>query len=201
MPGINTKLARAGFEFPWLDGAIDFVTSLGVATPESVRRMSEEMAASTFTASGIDSIETLYKLKDTLADIVRSGQGAVEGAKRLREVANLRAGQAENIVRTGTKQAYMEQWSKTIQKPAIKRAFGYVKYVSTHDGRTRPWHRALDGFVCSVDDPAYKVLWDVQHENNCRCLLINLTEQQAIKAGIKTFKDLPNIAALRLIAS
>lgn len=201
MAALSAKLDHAAVEFPWLQGAVDFITTMGIATPEAVNRMSAGLATRTFTASGIESIETLAQLKDALADIVKSGQGAAAGAVRLREIAQLRAGQAENIIRTGTKHAYMDQWSRTIQQPAIKAAFGYVKYVATRDGRTRPWHRALDGFVCAVDDPAYKVLLDVQSECNCRCLLINLTEKQAAKVGIKTYRDLPNLAALRALAS
>lgn len=201
MATLKAKLGEAALEFPWLQGAVDYITSMGIATPESVRKMSDDMARKTFTADGVSSIETLYKLRDTYADIVKTGQSVAVGAARMREVVNLRAGEAETIIRTGTKAAYMDQWSKTIEKPAVKAAFGYVKYVATHDGRTRPWHRALDGFVCSVDDPAYKVLLEIQSEFNCRCLLINLTEKQAERAGIQVYADLPNIDALMALAS
>jgi SPP1 gp7 family putative phage head morphogenesis protein len=201
MATLSASLKDAGLQFPWLDGAVEFITSMGVATPDSVSRMSDAMARKTFTAQGIDSIGTLAEMKSALADAIKSGQGAQVGAARLNEIANLRGGQAQTIIRSQTKAAYMDQWSQTIQKPAVKAVFGYVKYVATRDGRVRPWHRALDGFVCSVDDPAYKVLLQIQAEHNCRCLLINLTEKQALRAGIKTQSDLPNIAALRLLAS
>jgi SPP1 gp7 family putative phage head morphogenesis protein len=201
MATLNAPLKDAALQFPWLDGAVDFITNMGLATPDSVSRMSDAMARQTFTAQGVNSIQTLAEMKSVLADVIKSGQGARVGAARLNKIASLRGGQAQTIVRTQTKAAYMDQWAKTIQKPAVKAAFGYVKYVATRDGRTRPWHRALDGFVCSVDDPAYKVLLQIQAEHNCRCLLINLTEKQAQRAGIQTQSDLPNIAALRLLAS
>lgn len=184
--------------FPWLANAVDFVTEMGIATTDSVKKMHDSMARKTFTASGVDSIKILYDLKAATAESVKLGESEAQGAKRLREVADLHAGQAEAIVRTTTKRAYVDQWAKTIEKPAVKKAFGYVKFVATRDGRTRPSHRALDGFICSVDDPAYQTLLDLLNEWNCRCLLIQLTEKQALKQGIKTYSELPSIATLSL---
>jgi SPP1 gp7 family putative phage head morphogenesis protein len=193
MPILNAT-DPALVEFPWLADAVDYVTTMGIATPDSVRKMSDQMASRTFTVDGIDSIQVLADLKDALAEAVAKGQSTTEFRAAVADVATLKAGQAENILRTNLKAAYMDQWSKTQERPAVKKAFGYVKYVATQDGRTRPHHRALDGFVCSVDDPAYQTLWDTQHEHNCRCLLIALTEKQAERAGIKTKSDLPALA-------
>jgi SPP1 gp7 family putative phage head morphogenesis protein len=184
--------------FPWLNDAADFVTQMGIATPESVRKMSDKMAKQTFTMSGVNSIETLYKLREIHAEAIRSGESRAAAARRLNEVADLAKGQAETSIHDTIKSGYVDQWAKTIEKPAVKKVFGYVKYVSTRDGRTRPEHAAMDGFVCSVDDPAYQTMLELLTEPRCRCLIINLTEKQAEKAGIKTASQIPAITLASL---
>lgn len=187
-------------EFPWLTGAIEYIQQMGLATPKSYSRMIASIQQKTLSVDQVDSISVLADMRDALKDAVAKGQSRENFKKTIDAIATTKKGEAERILRTTSKQAYMDQWSKTQDRPAVKRAFGYVVYRATRDGRTRPWHRALDGFCCSVDDPAYKVLLEIQAEYNCRCILTALTETQAKRIGIKTSKDLPNIEALRSAA-
>lgn len=197
MPILSPK-NPAALRFPWLDGAVNFVTEMGIATPESVAKMSDKMAKQTFTMSGVNSIETLYKLREIHKEALASGESRASAAARLEKVTTLAKGQAETSIHDTIKSAYVDQWDKTIQKPAIRKAFGYVKFISTRDARTRPAHAAMRGFVCSVEDPAYQTLLELLTEPRCRCILINMTEKQAKQAGIKTAADIPAVTLASL---
>lgn len=51
-------------------------------------------------------------------------------------------------------------------------------YDAINDSRTRPAHRAMDGFIAPVSHPIWK-RWYPPCGFNCRCSVISLSEAQA----------------------
>jgi SPP1 gp7 family putative phage head morphogenesis protein len=192
MASIITVGDKAEDTFPWLRDATEFVQTMGIATPDAYVKMKDQIRDTTFTVGGVDSISVLYDLKQIVADAVKSGQTVEDTKTLLLDRANIKAGEAERVVRDTTKAAYLKQWRKVTEKSGIKSVFGYVKFISSHDGRTRATHRAMDGFICSVDDPAYKVMLDLLAEPQCRCTCIALTQKQAEAQGVSTEANLPD---------
>jgi uncharacterized protein with gpF-like domain len=67
--------------------------------------------------------------------------------------------------------------------------------MSINDSRVRPSHLALNRIIRHIDDPfwlKYYAPWDFM----CRCTIIALTEEQALKYGITADEDLPVIAEI-----
>jgi SPP1 gp7 family putative phage head morphogenesis protein len=189
--------ADAGIHYPWLEAAKQYIIDQGVATADAVKKMPAQMARKTFTVRGIDSVGMLYQMKQAVADAVSKGLTGEHLRDAVSDVVTLSKSQADTIIRTQSKGAMLSQWSKTIEKPVIKKAFPYVMYMPTLDSRTRPWHAAMKGFVCEVGSDAYQVCLDLQAEPNCRCGFRALTDDQAEKYTIKDASQLPAIVQQR----
>ncbi|WP_151834590.1 phage head morphogenesis protein, partial [Acinetobacter junii] len=56
----------------------------------------------------------------------------------------------------------------------------------------RPSHLALDGVIRHIDDPFWQK-WYPPNGYRCRCTINAITEKQAIRKGITSNEDLPNV--------
>lgn len=181
----------SGIRFPFIEDAAKFLNEKKLATADSLRTMAVADKTQVFTASGVNDFPTLQALRSQVADSLAVGDSLAEFRKKLADSVNLTRSQTETLYRTNTKQAYTAGMEETIQDPDVAEAFPYVLYAATHDGRTRSTHWELDGFVCSIHDPAYEILRKALDDWNCRCTLIPLSSRQAQSKGIKTVSDIP----------
>jgi SPP1 gp7 family putative phage head morphogenesis protein len=97
----------------------------------------------------------------------------------------------KNVFRTNIQTAYGHGRWQQQQRNKAKRP--YLMYVAINDSRVRPSHLALNRIIRHIDDPfwlKYYAPWDFM----CRCTIIALTEEQALKYGITADEDLPVIA-------
>jgi len=82
----------------------------------------------------------------------------------------------DNIFRTNIQGQYMAGRWEQITRTQDSRP--YLMYDALNDTRTRPAHKALDGFIRPVNDPIWRRISPL-NGYRCRCGLISLTETQA----------------------
>lgn len=136
-----------------------------------------------FTVSGLARLDQINAVADSLAEALAQGDGFAEWKKRALtdpDLAALPRGRLETIYRNAVQTAYHAgRWQQFEQ---AKRRRPFLMYDAINDQRTRPDHRALDGYIAPVDDP----VWDTiapPNGHNCRCSLIGLTQAQAEARG------------------
>lgn len=179
------------FKFPSLTAAFDFLRKKRLVRWDELDRIAKAERSKIIAVEGVNSVKKLNQLRAAIVESARQGESPHNFRKRLKPVIELGKREAETILRTQTKQAYVAGLEKVLDDPDVKDEFGYVEYVATLDPRTRPAHLSMDGFVCARNDPAYRVLRFLLDEYNCRCSIIPLTKKQAERKGIKTYKDIP----------
>lgn len=97
----------------------------------------------------------------------------------------------DNVFRTNIQSAYAHgRWQ---QQQRNKGARPYLMYSAIDDSRVRPTHLAMNRIIRHIDDPFW-LIWYPPNGFRCRCTVIALTEAQALKYGITSDEDLPDIA-------
>lgn len=179
------------FRYPFLEDAVKFLEEKGVVTVAALASRSQQISESAENSLGLNDPETAKELNEALAESVRTGESYPDFRARMKGVLTLKRSTEETIYRTATKQAFVAGQESALDTPAVRAAFGYAQYVATHDHRVRDEHWEMDGFVCSIDDPAYRVMLALVKEWNCRCTIIPISNVQAERMTIKTIKDVP----------
>lgn len=96
-----------------------------------------------------------------------------------------------NVFRTNIQSAYAHgRWQ---QQQRNKAARPYLMYSAIDDSRVRPSHLAMNRIIRHIDDPFW-LIWYPPNGFRCRCTVIALTEKQALKYGITSDEDLPDVA-------
>lgn len=97
----------------------------------------------------------------------------------------------DNVFRTNIQSAYAHgRWQ---QQQRNKVARPYLMYSAIDDSRVRPSHLAMNRIIRHIDDPFW-LTWYPPNGFRCRCTVIALTEKQALKYGITSDEDLPDVA-------
>jgi len=183
--------------WPFLDHALDFLSSREVLTPEQFRALSRDEQANAFTLPGVTTnIATQVQQEITVS--FASGESLENFKQRLWGNLQLQESSLHTVFRTATHQAYVEGQDRALQSPAVAAEFPYVMFISTRDTRTRPAHRAVDGFVVKVGSREHELLKRLIRDWNCRCQLIPLTQADALARGVKTYNDIPQVTLLDL---
>ncbi|WP_417212379.1 phage minor head protein [Acinetobacter venetianus] len=172
--------------------AIQFAVSRKIVLPDEFYKLdlnTRQMATTVSFLSGIEQIETVIKS----ANKVLIDGGTFNDFKKLvaeNEII-LSEPYLKNVFRTNIQTAYGHgRWQQQQRNKANR---PYLMYVAINDSRVRPSHLALNRIIRHIDDPfwlKYYAPWDFM----CRCTIIALTEEQALKYGITADEDLPVIA-------
>ncbi len=139
-----------------------------------------------FTVSGVNSLNQLQTVLDSLNAAVQTGQtfdqwktDVTSGKIKFSVPKN----RLETIFRTNIQSSYMAGITRQQLRNVDNRP--YFMYDAINDSRTRPAHAELDGYVASYDDP----FW-AEHTAplgyNCRCSRIALSAQEAQARGLGT---------------
>ncbi|WDZ50187.1 phage minor head protein [Acinetobacter vivianii] len=97
----------------------------------------------------------------------------------------------DNVFRTNIQTAYAHgRWQ---QQQRNKAARPYLMYSAIDDSRVRPSHLAMNRIIRHIDDPFW-LTWYPPNGFRCRCTVIALSEKQALKYGITSDEDLPDVA-------
>ena len=172
--------------------AIQFAVSRKIVLPDEFYKLdlnTRQMATTVSFLSGIEQIETVIK---SVNQVLIDG-GTFNDFKKLVEENEIILSEPylKNVFRTNIQTAYGHGRWQQQQRNKAKRP--YLMYVAINDSRVRPSHLALNRIIRHIDDPfwlKYYAPWDFM----CRCTIIALTEEQALKYGITADEDLPVIA-------
>lgn len=172
--------------------AIQFAVSRKIVLPDEFYKLdlnTRQMATTVSFLSGIEQIETVIK---SVNQVLIDG-GTFNDFKELVEENEIILSEPylKNVFRTNIQTAYGHGRWQQQQRNKAKRP--YLMYVAINDSRVRPSHLALNRIIRHIDDPfwlKYYAPWDFM----CRCTIIALTEEQALKYGITSDEDLPVIA-------
>ena len=171
------------FNYPFLEDGLQFLRDKEAVSGKEFASLSQLQKLRVVGSSTIASAGQASQLRAFLAEAHKEGEDERQFRERIKDQVDLLRSDANRILRTSSKQAYIEGMTKTLEKPHIDAAFGYVLYVATHDGRTRPEHAALDGKIAKVGTKEYDHFKDELAFWNCRCSLIPLTAKQAKDRG------------------
>ncbi|WOE40710.1 phage head morphogenesis protein [Acinetobacter chinensis] len=172
--------------------ALQFARSRKIVLPDefySLDLKTRQMATTVSFLSGIQQIETVVNaVNKSIAD-----GSTFEDFKKL--VADneiiLSDGYLKNVFRTNIQTAYGHGRWQQQQRNKAKRP--YLMMSAIDDSRVRPKHLELNRIIRHIDDPFWLIYYP-PWAFMCRCTVIALTEKEAMKLGITSDEDLPELA-------
>lgn len=175
---------RISIRVPFAE-AIEAARSRGVELPEAFyANLPAKVRARSFVVSALAGMDQVQAVLDNMMAATETGQTFGEWKKAtLRDVpavAVLPKGRLETIYRNAIQSHYAIGRFEQQTRNAVRRPF--LMYSAINDGRTRPAHRAMNGFIAPVDDLVWKTRYP-PWGHRCRCSVISLTEKQAIARG------------------
>lgn len=138
--------------------------------------------ASAVVSIGAGAVKT--KLLEAIEQSILAGDSAEDWQKRAKGIINGTRAKIETIGRTYTHRAYHEGFKQTVNDPVLKHVFPYRQYLATKDTRVRATHFAMDKKIAYVGSPLQVEMERLHSEWGCRCTIVALTREQAVKAGI-----------------
>ena len=174
-----------------LSQAIQFARSRKVLLPAeyySLDLTTRQYASTVSYLAGLDQIESVLS---SAYKVLESG-GTFADFQKLVDESGIELSEAhlDNVFRTNIQNAYARgKWSHQ-QQNKDKRP--YLEYMAINDSRVRPSHLALDGVIRHIDDPFWQKYY-VPNGFRCRCTTTAITEKQAIRKGITSDDDLPDV--------
>ncbi|MDX8382683.1 MAG: phage minor head protein [Ghiorsea sp.] len=136
------------------------------------------------TISGLAGVDQIQSIFDKLDKVLASG-GTFETFKKAVRAGDVGLGlpthRLELIFRNNIQSAYMAGRWQQVERNKDNRP--YLQYSAINDGRTRPSHRKMHGFIARVDDKIWNV-WTPLNGHRCRCTVRSLSEKQAKALGI-----------------
>lgn len=174
-----------------LDGRkVNFKQSLNilrdrVAVPKTYYEdLPKELRAMSFYVSGLEKLREVEIIQNSLGNAINKGFSFKEWKDRLDfdGLKNLSDARLETVFRNNTNTVYNQSMRFNAGTSDVT---PYLMYSAVGDADTRPSHQQLDGIIKRADS----VFWDkftAPLDHNCRCGLINLTEEEAQDMGIST---------------
>lgn len=171
--------------------AIAFARSRGVLLPAdyySLDMNSRQYASTVSNLAGIDQIQSVL---DSAYKVLENG-GTFRDFQDLvaQNGIDLSESHLDNVFRTNIQNAYAH--GKWLHQQQNKAKRPYLEYFAINDKRARPSHLALDSVIRHIDDPFWQK-WYPPNGYRCRCTTNAITEKQAIRKGITSNEDLPNV--------
>lgn len=177
-----------------IEEAARVLTGKNVVRDYDFPRMSEAARQKAFTVAGADSMETMAKVRDLLAENVEGGASLADFQKAVEEEGLggtfLSDAHLETVFRTNVQAAFSDGQMSVLRQPYVRSGFPYARYDAIHDGRVRANHLALETLgidgtnVYRIDDPVFESFrppWDYQD----RCGWVPTSVEQAARMGVK----------------
>jgi len=184
--------------FPTIENAVKHLSEKNVLTRERFDAVDAATKAKSFTVASVDAEETLTKIRDELAENVRTGASFEKFKENVLDAVDqgtfLSDAHMETVFRTNVQSAFSDGQMAVLNHPLVRSGFPYAVYDSIHDNRVRDEHLALDTLgidgtnIYRINDPVFQLFrppWDY----NCRCSWIPITVRQASESGIAEAQD------------
>jgi SPP1 gp7 family putative phage head morphogenesis protein len=173
-----------GFENVPFEAAIERLRNLTPMTRAAFDNLVERYRMTAFTLSGVSDVRLIEQIQQALIDTLAQGgtQGDFEKAVNSlltdAEVERLTSEQINTIFQTNVMKAYGNGRLAQMRDPSVVAALPFWKYMTAGDGRVRPTHAAMDGFVAAQDDPIWR-RWYPPCGFNCRCIVVAILADEA----------------------
>ena len=193
IPGPFGDDAPEGLRFPIIEEGARRLLETNVLTREQFDDATEAAQQRAFTVAGDIELDTIQRVRDTLAENIEKGT-SLEGFRdelddELRR-SFMGPAHLETVYRTNTQAAFRDGRQTLIVNPIIAAAFPYQAYFPIQDDRVRDSHSrleriGLDGTnIYRLDDPFWDYFTPPIHFN-CRCAVNLMTLDAAAEAGVK----------------
>lgn len=172
------------FERVPFEGAIRRLRNLTPMTKLAFDGLSKRYKMQAFTIAGISDVALIDKIHEALAKVVADGgtdrdfRRAVNALTDEAGVERLASFHVETVFRTNVQRAYSYGRMEQMRDPDVAKALPYWKFRTAGDGRVRPEHEALNGFVARQDDPVWRKLYPPLGFN-CRCIVTAILAKRA----------------------
>jgi SPP1 gp7 family putative phage head morphogenesis protein len=176
--------AVLGFESVPATGAIRRQRNPTGMTRAAFDRLKQQYTMQAFTIAGVSDVRLIERIQGELVGVLERGgterdfRNAINaltddaGMDRLAEL------HVNTVFQTNVHTAYANGRFEQMKDPAVTAALPYWKYVTVGDGRVRPEHAAMDGFVARHDDPIWR-RWYPPAGYNCRCTVVPALKSEA----------------------
>lgn len=161
-------------------------------TPADFRALADQYRVRAFTVSGVQKLEQLREMQDSVESAIVHGQGFRRWQRRAGRVLR-QAGwsgdtrpRLQTIFRNNIQTAYMAgRWE---QQQRVQETRPYLMYDAILDDRVRPSHAAQDGKVYRSDSD-YWTRWYPPNGHRCRCRAIAMTAEQVREEGLSILES------------
>lgn len=170
----------------WLATRLDY-------TPDEFRELDNQARETAFTVARATTLDAVQKVREAVAEDVRSGGTLNEFRAVVDEALGASAlspSQSEALYRTHVARAQAAGQQDVLDHPAIEDEFPFVLYTAVHDSRVDVEHLAMESLgidgtaVYYKDDPVIRRFWPPWRWN-CRCAVIPLSIEDAALRGVK----------------
>lgn len=149
----------------------------------SPKGLSERLRQTAWYVSGVLSASILERIRARLVEARVNGHSRDWFTQMIYDDAQTSAAHIETVFRTNSASAAAAgRWQQYTDPDVSDLFFGY-RYVSQGDHRSRPLHKAMNGFAATKDDPIWKLIW-VPNGYNCRCKVRPVRKKDAISIGL-----------------
>lgn len=181
-------------KMPFVEARL-FLLSKRVITRRAFDRLEAAARVRAFTVTGVQKLDILQRILDSLDDALRTGQSLgrwIDGFDELMETSGvdpLNAWRAETIFRTNVQSAYGRgRWEQGATDPEF---WGW-RFNTVGDDRVRPEHEALEGHVFEKGEG---VAFFPPIDFNCRCSAEWILQAEAEAEGLTGGDPVPQEAA------
>jgi SPP1 gp7 family putative phage head morphogenesis protein len=169
--------------------AVEYAESRAVVLPdEYYGKLTGVQKSQAVSIAGLGALEQIKFVIDLVAESLREGKTFADFQKAVKQSTldiQLPKHRLDNIFRTNMQVAFNRgRWQ---QQKQVSSSRPYLMYDAINDSRVRPAHLDFDNVILSRDDAWWKTHYP-PCGYRCRCTVISLTENQAIKRGGVTAK-------------
>lgn len=189
-----TTLEVKDIEFPVVEEAARDLSRKNILTKERADALEAASKQKAFTVAGVESTETLARIRQAIADNIKEGVGYESFRKKVLadvdEGTMLSDAHLETLFRGAVSAAFSDGQMNVLQEPFVRGGFPYAAYDSISDDRRRHTHGELEHLgiqgtnIYRINDPVFQTFrppW----EYGDRCSWKAMTVKQAANDGIE----------------
>ncbi len=193
LPGAAPDITAAGdTHLVYIEEAARQLAEKNLLSKVEFDRLDAAARAKAWTIAGVDSEQTMERVRGALAEVVREGPDLREFRKKLEKLDVddlLPDSRWENVFRTTVQTALSDGKMAVLNHPYVRSGFPYARYDAINDDRVRHNHLALEKHGISgsniyrIEDPVFQTFrppWDF----NCRCGFAPITIRLAAELGV-----------------
>lgn len=178
---------------PWPEVLEEFLDR-GAVTRDTWNVLEAAERQQAFTVAHQSSASFVSQIQEVVARGIADGLPARDVVKRIREAGEtITAAHAETVYRNAVQSAYSRGRAEHMTQPHVFAARPWWQYRSVADVRTRPTHRAPNGWVMRGDDPGWQTTYP-PNGHRCRCRCVARSQKWVQDSGVTIWSGpLPNL--------